>query len=250
MKKIITVIVIFLGLFVQAQSNKELFEKGNQYYKNADYESAITAYSQIEKSGYHSDALYFNLANAYYKLNKVAPSIYYYEKAIKLNPLHEDAKYNLILANRMAIDVIEQMPKTLIQKIESNFLHKISVEKWAINAVVFSFLTALLFLIYYFSYSTMVKRIFFAMSIVTFGLMLLCISIAFKGISYEKKHRPAIIFSEKVVIKNAPTFNSEDVFILHEGTKVEVLDTVDDWYKIKLADGKIGWVKTGVLRII
>lgn len=241
---------MFFGLFINAQSNEILFEQANQLYKNGDYKNAIIHYQKIEKKGMHADALYFNMANCYYKLNEVAPAIYYYEKALKLNPLHADAKYNLILANRMTIDVIEEMPKTLIQKIEVNFLHKISAEKWAIISVIFSILTALLFLIYYFSFSTTLKRIFFSISILTFGLMIIAVLIAFKGLNYDKNHQPAIIFSEKAVIKNAPTFNSEDVFVLHEGTKVVILDKVDDWLKIKLADGKIGWVKTGVLRVI
>ncbi len=241
---------MFFGLFINAQSNEILFEQANQLYKNGDYKNAIIHYQKIEKNAMHADALYFNMANCYYKLNEVAPAIYYYEKALKLNPLHADAKYNLILANRMTIDVIEEMPKTLIQKIEVNFLHKISAEKWAIISVIFSILTALLFLIYYFSFSTTLKRIFFSISILTFGLIIIAILIAFKGLNYDKNHQPAIIFSEKAVIKNAPTFNSEDVFVLHEGTKVVILDKVDDWLKIKLADGKIGWVKTGVLRVI
>lgn len=241
---------MFFGLFINAQSNEILFEQANQLYKNGDYKNAIIHYQKIEKNAMHADALYFNMANCYYKLNEVAPAIYYYEKALKLNPLHADAKYNLILANRMTIDVIEEMPKTLIQKIEVNFLHKISAEKWAIISVIFSILTALLFLIYYFSFSTTLKRIFFSISILTFGLMIIAVLIAFKGLNYDKNHQPAIIFSEKAVIKNAPTFNSEDVFVLHEGTKVVILDKVDDWLKIKLADGKIGWVKTGVLRVI
>jgi tetratricopeptide (TPR) repeat protein len=241
---------MFIGLALNAQSNEVLFEQANQLYKNADYKNAVNYYQKIEQSGMHSDVLYFNLANAYYKLNEVAPAIYYYEKTLKLNPLHEDAKYNLVLANRMSIDQIEEMPKTLIQRIETNFLHKISVETWSIIAVVLSFITALLFLIYYFSFTTFVKRIFFTISIITFTMMVIVVLIGLKGINYEKNHQPAIIFSESTIVKNAPTFNSEDVFILHEGTKVEVLDTVDGWYKIKLVDGKIGWVKTAVLKII
>ncbi|HEX5743122.1 MAG TPA: tetratricopeptide repeat protein [Flavobacteriaceae bacterium] len=250
MKRLITIIWMFIGLAINAQTKEVLFEQANQLYKNNDFKNAITNYQKIIKSGMHSDALYFNLANAYYKSNEVAPAIYYYEKTLKLNPLHEDAKYNLVLANRMTIDQIDEMPKTLIQRIETNFLHKISVETWSIIAVVLSFITALLFLIYYFSFSTFFKQIFFTISIVTFTTMIFAVLIALKGVNYDKNHRPAIIFSEKAVIKNAPTFNSEDVFILHEGTKVEVLDTVDDWYKIKLVDGKIGWVKKSVLKII
>lgn len=250
MKKCLIWIGIFFGLFVQAQSNKVLFEQANQHYKNANFKNALVNYQKIEKNNQHSDALYFNMANCYYKLNEVAPAIYYYEKALKLNPLHQDAQYNLALANRMSIDVIDALPLTLFQKIETHFLHKFSVENWAIIAVVFSLLTGLFFLMYYFSYASMLKRIFFTISILTFSLMILSVLIALKSVNYHKYNQPAIIFSEKAVIKNAPTFNSEDVFILHEGTKVSVIDQVDDWYKIKLADGKIGWVKTTVLKII
>ncbi len=250
MKNTIFAIVVFFSSMMYAQSNEKLFEQANQFYKKADYKNAISTYQKIEKSRVYSDALYFNLGNCFYKLNEVAPAIYYYEKALKLNPLNDDAKYNLILANRMTIDVIDEIPKTFIQKIESNFLHKISIETWAVVAIVFSILTGLFFLMYYFSIASTLKRLFFVLSMSSFGLMILSILIAFKGVNYEKNHQPAIIFSEKAVVKNAPTFNSEDVFILHEGTRVEVLDTVDDWYKIKLTDGKIGWVKTGVLKII
>lgn len=250
MKRFLILIGMFFGLFVQAQSNEVLFEQANQLYKNADYNNAIVAYQKIENSKMHSDALYYNMANCYYKLNEVAPAIYYYEKTLKLNPLHQDAQYNLILANRMTIDVIDEMPKTVIQKIETNFLHKISVETWAIIAIILSILTALFFLMYYFSYLSILKRLFFTISIITFSLMIVAVLIALKGVNYEKHYQPAIIFSEKAVVKNAPTFNSEDVFLLHEGTKVAVIDAVDDWYKIKLVDGKIGWVKTVVLKII
>ena len=178
MKRFAIIIGMFFGLIVQAQPNQVLFEQANQLYKNADYKNAIAHYQKITKSGEHSADLYFNMANCYYKLNEVAPAIYYYEKSLKLNPLHEDAKYNLILANRMTIDVIDEMPKTLIQKIETNFLHKISVATWAIIAVVLSILTALFFLIYYFFFSSILKRIFFSISITTFGLMIITILIA------------------------------------------------------------------------
>lgn len=250
MKKSIVLFFSFFLSFANAQTANQLFEQGNQLYKNADYSTAIDLYHKIENSGLQSDALYFNLANSYYKLNEVAPSIYYYEKALKLNPTNEDAKYNLILANRLTIDQIDEVPKTLFQRIETNFLHKFSVHQWAIISIVFSVLTALLFLIYYFSISSLLKRIFFSVSMVTFSFMLISVLVAYKELDYYKKNQPAIVFSERVQIKNAPTYNSEDVFTLHEGTKVIVLDEVDDWYKIKLTDGKIGWVRTGVLRII
>jgi len=137
MRTIVILFFLFVSFLTNAQPLSEVFEQGNQLYKNADYRGAINTYHKIEKSGYQSDALYFNLANSYYKLNEVAPSIYYYEKALKLNPMNEDAKYNLVLANRLTIDQIDEVPKTLLQRIEANFLHRFSIHQWAVMSIVF-----------------------------------------------------------------------------------------------------------------
>ncbi|KUO67045.1 MAG: hypothetical protein APF83_03635 [Lutibacter sp. BRH_c52] len=249
-RRFIFTMVLFLGYISFAQTADELFSKANDFYKNGQYTKAAQLYLIIEKSGLESDDLYFNLGNSYYKLNKVAPSIYYYEKALKINPMHEDASNNLAFAKRMTIDVIEDLPKTFFQRFSSNVIQKLTYNTWAILGVTASFLAALLFLLYYFSSSP--KRKIFYFNITIFAVFVMTVSVIFAYSNYEttQKSRSAIIFASKSEIKNAPSLNSEPVFELHEGTKVTILDELSNWKKIKLADGKIGWVNVADIKEI
>jgi len=241
MKKIFFFIFI-ITCNVHAQTVDELFEMANGQYKEGKYSEAIENYLKIEAQQRISSELYYNLGNCYYKLNKVAPTIYNYEKALQLNPLNQDAANNLVFAKRLTIDNIEEIPKTFLQKFNKNYLQKLSYNDWAMVTVAFSFLASILFLLFYFSNIPSRKRLFFVTSILSFFLLILSIFITFNQYNKDKKTVEAIIFAETSEVKNAPTSNSEEVFILHEGTKVSILDVVDNWKKIKLADGKIGWV--------
>lgn len=250
MKKLVSIIVLLLSLVAYSQEANKLFLEGNTFYKEGNYTRAVGVYLAIEEQGLESDDLYFNIANCYYKLNKVAPAIYYYEKALKVAPGNEDAKSNLAFAKRMTIDVIEELPKTFFQRFSINVIQKLSFDTWALIAVLASFMASLLFLLYYFSSSTKKKLFYFNTTI--FAVLVLAISVffAFNNFNTVQKNRTAIIFAQKAEIKNAPSTNSDEVFELHEGTKVFVLDELDDWKKIKIADGKIGWVHSNDLKEI
>lgn len=242
MKKILFLLLITVTQAVFSQDVDSLFVTANDLYKNERIEDAIALYKKIEAQNVVSSELFYNLGNSYYKLNKVGPSIYYFEKALQLNPLNEDVKNNLIFAKRLALDNIESLPQTVFQKFNTNYLQKLSYNQWAIVVVCLSFVSALLFLLYYFSYSSAKKRLFFVTSVICFLMLLISIFVTYNQFNFTKNNKKAIVFSEKTEIRNAPTLNSEKVFTLHEGTKVLVLDAVDNWKKIKLADGKLGWV--------
>ena len=249
MKKLLILLVLFSqGLL--AQSKDELFEQGNELYKLEKYTEAIASYIKIEETGFTSSELYYNLGNCYYKLNKVAPAIYNYEKALLINPFNEDAQNNLIFAKRLTIDNIEAIPISIFQKLDNTFVKKLSYNEWAMVSVTFSIIAALLFLLFYFSYSPSKKRLFFVTSTISFLLLIISAVFTIKEYSNYNSTIEAIIFVEETDIKNAPTLNSEKVFTLHEGTKVLVLDTVDNWKKIKISDGKIGWIIADEIKIL
>lgn len=250
MKNLIFIVLVLSNLVVIAQTPSELFSKANQLYKSAKFEEAAKVYESIEKQGLQSADLYYNIGNCYYKLSKVAPSIYYYEKALKLNPGHSDALSNLTFAKRMTIDIVEELPKTFLQRFSINIIQKFSFDTWAIFAVIASFLTAIFFLVYYFSTTSKLKLVLFNASILAFFIVLVCGFFAIKNYETIKNTRVAVIFSAAVDVKNAPTIDGEEVFELHEGTKVYILDELDNWVKIKLADGKEGWMLTNKLREI
>lgn len=249
MKKILYLFLIIANT-ITAQNADELFSSANDLYKNGKFEQAIALYKKIESKGLHSSELYYNLGNSYYKLNKVGPSIYYLEKALKVNPLNEDAANNLIFAKRLSLDKIEEIPKTVLQKFNSTFLQQLSYNQWAIVVVVFSIFGSLLFLLFYFADVPSRKRFYFVTSSVSFLLFIVSLLITFNQYSIAKNKKEAIVFVEESEVRNAPTFNSEDVFILHEGTKVLVLDAIDNWKKIKLADGKIGWMIADDIKLL
>jgi len=247
MKKLIYLIVL-ISVSVQAQSIDSLFVKANNLYKEAKYKKAIDLYQSIENKGFKSKELYYNLGNAHYKLKDVAATIYNYEKALQIDPNDKDVLFNLKLANKMTVDNIEVLPKTFIQKIDYAVIHKFNYNTWAWIAVIASILTCLLFLAYYFATNPNLKKVYFITSLASVLILIISIIIAFKESSFDKTHKEAIVFSVSVQVKNAPTLDSDVLFELHEGTKVTVLESVDNWEKIKIADGKTGWTITGDLK--
>jgi tetratricopeptide (TPR) repeat protein len=241
MKNIFLFFILISNVLI-SQNTDSLFISGNELYRNGGFEEAIKKYKEIEAQNVVSSELYLNLGNAYYKLNKVGPSIFYYEKALKLNPLNTDVTNNLIFAKRLALDNIEEVPKTVFQKFNGTYLQKLSYNEWAMIVVLFSFLTALFFLLFYFGYSPTKKRIYFTTSMLSFIIFIFTVFITYDQYKQTKNKKEAIVFAEKTTVRNAPTLNSEAIFTLHEGTKVVVLDTLDNWRKIKIADGKEGWI--------
>jgi tetratricopeptide (TPR) repeat protein len=241
MKKIVFLLLI-IASSIAAQTENENFLSANDLYKNNKFEEAVALYQKIESNGLVSTELFYNLGNSFYKLNKVGPSIYYYEKALKLDPLNVDVKNNLVFAKRLALDNIEELPKSIFQKFNKNYLQKLSYNQWAIVVVVFSVLGSLFFLLFYFANNSTTKRVYFIVSSLGFILLTVSFLITYNQYSFSENNKQAIVFAEKTDVRNAPTLNSEEVFTLHEGAKVLVLDTVDNWKKIKLVDGKLGWI--------
>ncbi len=242
MKKI-SILLLFVISSVFANSDQEPFDMANSLYKEGNYQKAVETYESLIAANEVSSELYHNLANSYYKLNKVAPAIYNYEKALQLNPANEDAQNNLIFANRLTIDRIEALPKSFSQKLSDSIFSKLHFNTWGFLAIFFSFAAVALFILFFFSFSPLKKRLFFSFSLVAALFMIVSYTIAFQEYKKEEKTIEAIVFSEQVNVQTEPIINASDAFVIHEGTKVKVLDTVDDWKKIKLADGKIGWLK-------
>lgn len=242
MKKYLYILSFLLSLGGFAQ-NQTLFEQGNTLYNQGKYAEAIDKYKAILETKNHSAALYFNLANAHYKLNNIAPSIYYYEKALQLNPNDPDIKNNLAFAKNMTIDAIDAVPDAGFSKLIKNITGIMGFDNWAKVAVASVILFVLLFLVYYFTYSTFKKRLAFVSSNLFLFIAILSVVIAFHKYNVYQNDKEAIVFAQEATIKSEPNTRSNEVFRLHEGTKVKILDTINQWKKIKLADGKTGWIE-------
>lgn len=249
MKSLLFYFLMLCYIPLMAQ-NEALFEEANADYNEGNYEEALENYQQILSNGETSAALYFNLANAHYKLNNIAPSVYYYEKALQLKPNDEDIKNNLEFARNMVIDDIEEVPETGLSKIVNNTISKLSFDGWAWMAIVSAIIFAIFFLLYYFSAGTKFKKLFFGVSI-----FFLLVSLGSVGFAYQQQvsiqdSQYAIIFAEEIPVRSEPNLRSDELFLLHEGTKIKVLETFQDWIKLELANGAQGWISKNEVQIL
>ncbi|MDO6801046.1 tetratricopeptide repeat protein [Wenyingzhuangia sp. 1_MG-2023] len=242
MKNFIFGILWFTFSFVSAQDSQKLFEEANSQYQTEAYDLAIESYQNILDQGLESSEVYFNLGNSYYKTNQLAEAIYHYEKALKLDPSNKDANVNLEYANRGIIDSIKEVPKSLYEKLNKNILGIFSYNNWSKITVVTSLLAGLFWMIFFFSTQPGIKKVYFTMSIIVTLSCLTSFVITVQQYNRTKNTLFAIVFSEEVSIKNAPRDSASELFVLHEGTKLRVLDVVGDWQKIKIADGQVGWI--------
>ncbi len=250
MKKLITLVLILVGFGAFAQTPDEIFKEANTLYKEHKYEEALQKYKSIEEKGFVAEDLYYNMGNVYYKLEEIAPAILYYKRALKLDPNLDDAKFNLKMAQQRTADKIEKLPVTFFAKFWNWLANILTVHQWAIFSVLMAFFTAISFIFYFFAKSSFIKRISFVKSITFLSLMIISLIIAHQQDIWEKSNKEAVVMTENSYIKIAPNENSGDKFILHEGTEVLVVDQVDDWYRIKLADGKVGWIHSGEVSLI
>ena len=250
MKWTIIALTLLLPLLAAGQEERIEFAKANDLYRTAEFRKAVTAYEGIAAGGYESPALYYNLGNAYYKLQNYPAAILSYERARRLAPHDDDILYNLRLANLRIIDKIDPVPQLFLLEWWKLFVNQASSSWWATGAVVALWAAALLAAVFRIARSGLLRRIAF------FGatLCVLAAAVAYTAMSQrlgaERYSESAIVFAESVPVKSAPDAKSTDLFVLHEGVKVELLDAVGEWRKIRLVDGKVGWLTLPAVQII
>jgi tetratricopeptide (TPR) repeat protein len=244
------VVTVFMlaAIFTTAQTPEQLFEQGNNHYANGQFQEAIDVYKKVLDANQESAAVYYNLANAHFKLNNVAPSIYYFEKAKQLAPADQEIKNNASFAEKMTIDAITPLPENTFKKWYNSVLTLLTTDGWAYATVIFVALCTLLFLGYYLTASSTKKRALFVSSLVSLVLAVCSLLFAYSAFAKISKDNPAIVFAKESQVKGEPTLSSQEAFLLHEGTKVMVLETVDNWKKILIVDGRTGWIPTTDIR--
>jgi tetratricopeptide (TPR) repeat protein len=237
-------LAVLLPLLSFGDDNTQaLFEKGNTYYTKGQYQQAVAAYQQVVNSGYQSVALYYNMGNAEYKLGEIPSSLLYYEKAHKLAPADEDINVNIRFANLKTTDKIDEMPEFFLNRWWHGFILSFSVNALAVWSVLLVLVGSGLLILYFFANSVAIKKLSFYSSLTSFFIGLIIMAIAGSQVNYFDGHKQAIIFSGIVNVKSGPVDQPNTLFVLHEGTKVNVLDKANGWMRIKLANGNEGWLK-------
>ena len=219
-------------------ASNAIFEQANKCYAEEKYQEAITLYDSIQQSGLQSTELFYNLANAHYKLQNWAESILYYEKTLKIDGNNEDAKYNLQLAQLNIVDKIESIPKLFFEKWIDSAIAFLPFDSWAVFALILLWLSFLVFCLQ--------KLIGIQLPKQLFTIMIICsvFTFIFANNQFEQKtqQKSAIIFYSSVVINSAPSFSSNDLFSLHFASKILITDQIGNWIYIQLSNGNKGWM--------
>lgn len=243
MKRIIiifTAILIFgMSMFAQPASVK----LANELYKKGDYQQAAKQYEDIIVKEGVAPELYYNLGNAYYKANEIGRSILNYERALRLSPTYDDARFNLDMVQLKVVDNIVQAPTFFLGRWIENLIKLFTSNQWVMFSVTgFVVCLILVFMFVFGSTRETRKMSFYASSVL---LVMSIFTLVFAGVRKDQllNHRDAIVMSGVVTVKSSPDKSGTDLFQLHEGTKVNIKSTLGSWTEIKLGNGNIGWVE-------
>ena len=244
--------LIYTVVVVPAKSQHidALSTKANELYRNQQYESALGIYDSIMDMGYESAMLFYNMGNVYYKLNEMPQAILYYEKALKLEPKYEKAQQNLAHAKLLTIDRVDEIPEFFLLSTFRRFIYALNGNVWAIISAIMFFVAMSAFLFFFLSSKSGLRRSGFYAGVIL--ILFSAVTLYFACASFKNltTHDSAVIMQSTVTLKGSPSENSSELYIVHEGTKVQVLDKVDNWYEVRLTDGKKGWVKRDVFELI
>lgn len=233
-------ILMTLSVFsFNALAQNDLFEAANKAFQERDYMEAIELYDSISKLGFESPELYYNLGNAHYENGALALAILNYERALIFNPKDEEILHNLRLAEQKRVDRFEAMPPNLFKAFRLGIVRLFSSDQWAYLSIAFLLLAIAGLGFYLFSSFGRIGFISLIGGVLLFGF---CLAMAYSHSHYLEEHPRLIIMSDSAYVKSGPGQEAEDLFILHAGTKVEQVDLFETWVKIRLIDGKIGWL--------
>jgi len=241
-------LILYVGLIalfsctISAQTPDDVFNRGNELYRAGKYQEAANEYESVIKQGKVSAELYFNLGNAYYRERQLARAILSYERAALMHPNDPDIEHNLKLAYLKTVDRIEPVPEMFIIQ----WLHTIgSLMSTATVRVLFVLCWMLLFGSLATMYLVLRPGILRAVRMSFFiscALGALCAAMLGIQSFQDTIQDKAIIIAQTVTAKSSPDAKAVDAFVIHEGVKVKLTDSVGEWVKVTLVDGKIGWI--------
>ena len=252
MKHITALAALLLALSANifAGTNKELFNQANDLYKSGNYPQSIELYNQILNAGYESATLYYNLGNAEFRNGSLGRAILNYERAYRLSPNDNDIRNNLEFARSKTSDNINEIPSFFLSEWASGLVGMLSLNGWAVACIVLMLIVCAVWAFFFIAQSYGAKKTsFFAALALTVVLVLAFVSLCASNIR-ANNHNEAIIMLPAVSVKTSPDYDAADKFLLHEGTKVEVEDAINEWTKIKLANGNTGWIEKSNLETI
>lgn len=236
--------VFWLPFFTLAKDNDAelLFQQGIDAYNNEHYELAVESFRELPALGYTSADLYYNLGNAYYRLGEKAKAIWCYEKALLINPAHDDARFNLNFVNNELFAGANTVPPSIFKEIRTFIYTLMSPSSWIVFLIILQIILPVLILVFFFSANSRRRKLFFYLSVVVFVFYLLSFIVSAWSFYSLKNPHKAVISSQSAPVRSEPGQGGTDIMVVEHGSTVHILDSSDEWIKIELPDGNIGWV--------
>ena len=250
----LAVLLLTLPAGLEAQSLSypdSLFQAGVEAYTQGDFDQALKDWKDVEATGLMSKELYYNLGNAYFKSGEIAPAILWYERALRLDPSDADVRYNLDFARALTQDKIEEVPEIFFVQWRHALCYLLPSNIWAALCLVFLALAVACALLFLLGSTSGRRRLGFFVGIA-------CLILAFLGWDFAQWQRQEALAQDRAIVmrpvssvKSSPSDGSaKDLFILHEGTRVRILDNVGGYSQIEIADGRQGWIPSGEIEVI
>lgn len=252
--KLYGVLLLVLGFFISNitlfAQNEKTFEKANNLFKSQKYSEALEIYHNIEKSGLPNSELFFNIGNTYYRLEDWGNAILYFEKAKKLSPSDDDIQFNLKMANLKIIDKFNENERVTLFDYYINAINVFHSNTWVYLSILsFTLLLIFAYQVIY-SKSESAKRFSFLISLISLFIFVVLTVFAYSTYTYNTSNTYAIMTDSNSMIKNAPDSNSQDLIMIHNGTKLQIIELNDNWAKVKLPDGNVGWIDKSTIKEI
>lgn len=238
-------VLLFVSMasYAVEKSSLEHWERGNSAYIEGNYEEAVEEYTAILNGGEYSMKLYYNLANAYFKMGSMGKAILYYNRALRISPSQEDIRHNLALAEAQTKDRIAVVPEFFLNRWMRATRNSMSCMAWSILSLVALALVSAFVILFLLASKIRWRKLGFYGALCCIMLFVATTLFAISSRNDMLSRNEAIVMGTAISIKSSPDRSATDLFVLHEGTKVRILSQVDEWCEVVIADGKKGWTE-------
>jgi len=238
--------IVTFGLKAQ---NTDL-QPAAEAYSKGEYAKAVELYENVLKTSGESALVYYNIGNCYYKMDKIALAILNYERALLLNPGDKDARFNLEIAKLRTVDKIEPVGQFFLSEWIESLQNIYSTDAWSKIGIVSFLLLIGSLVLFFFSRKVLLKKIGFYTGIIWIVFVITANVFAYRQKQRLVERNYAIVFAPTVTIKSSPDTSGNDLFVLHEGVKVQIKSKLGEWSEIQIADGHVGWINNKDIEVI
>lgn len=250
-KLCLMLLIMFMPAIMLGEPDyQQIIAEADSAYNAEDFRTAISKYEHILDQGLHSPEIYYNLGNSYFNLNNLPSAILNYERAKVLDPRDADINFNLSIANSMIPDKIEVVPDIFYVRWWKTLRDNFNLDTWTRFSLFLFMIVIISAGFVLLSRSMALRRAAFWAGIVFILLATASFLITYSKYQIQSNHTEAIIFAPTITVKSSPNQMGKDLFVIHEGTKVLILEEINDWANIRIANGSAGWMPLSSMKKI